>query len=680
MGSAFELMLVVIFVVTATHAQKTNNESEAEITTQAPLSSTSTPTSTSTTTTAPSLTPEQAIDYFSTHETAYCTCDLYPFSCDIDCCCDHKCTEQDRRLFSRCIEENKFAHADTSCYSSNIIHSVSSFNQFVSSPSPKLFCVQYSNAKKQDFFENRKPLTSVSEIRKIRAKHAYGWQDSYDEATSGTRSQQQFLKSGDVLTLLSRKDGDGASVPEEWALPYSLITGSGLCDSRRSIRFLQSISTSCLRYIFSLEENCMTFLNETMFEGRFVSRRTQQSHSELQSLTTTVTRQSEKSSPTDTGDQVPDCLPHHQCLPVRDTSSPSIKSYFLSPQTACLNAVRKVSHEIFYDTDNGVVGIETRFQRINLTGSRGYLRQFFQVKFTRLPSPAAAESANDSDTDVAAQHEERRLSGNPGYVMSAPVLAAFLPKESVSNESASQRIALQTLQLPVLTRADGVCSLSAIKIQDVSFGVNFRSSCFVSLPSLSLDERSVNVCPKLQHYMTSMLETGSNVTHVGAFGNSNVTQVSEWMSILSENESPQVRDASRTAALSLSRKCPYLVTGFSYEIFFSFTGLIDRPQAKILSVVRRYTSQTGVRIASETSASGGVRREHNVELSTSVSFFDMTHSRRTSFAPAPVLRLQLPADFFYPFFISSSARPQASLLPFPCSVMLLLFLRGRNGF
>lgn len=478
------------------------------------------------------------------------------------------------------------------------------------------------------------------------------------------------------MHLVSVRTGDGSFVTEEWSLPYSLITGSGLCDSRRPIRFLQAISTSCLRYIFSLEENCKTFLNETFFEGRMVKRRTQPPppHSELQSLTTTEGRQSEKSSPTDTGDQVADCLPHHQCLPVRDTASPSIKSYFLSPQPACLNAVRRVSHEIFYDTDNGVVGIETRYQRINLTGSRGYLRQFFQVKFTRLHS-VSSESGNGTDTAVEREEQGTRLSGNPGYIISAPVLASSLPKGTVSNDSASERITLQRLQLPVLTGTDGVCSLSAIKIQDVSFGVNFRSSCFVSPHSLSLNERSENVCPKLQQYFASVVDPDSNVTHVGVFGNSNVTQVSEWIAILSENESPQVRDASRTAPLSLSRKCPYLVTGFSYDIYFAFTGLIDQPQAKILSVVRRYTSQTGVRIDSETSG----RREHHVELSTSVSFFDMTHSRRTLFAPAPVLRLQLPADFFYPFFINSSACPEANFFLSSPLIMLVLFLCGRGG-
>jgi tectonic-1/3 len=377
----------------------------------------------------------------------------------------------------------------------------------------------------------------------------------------------------------------------------------------------------------------------------------------------------------ETGDQVvPDCLPHHHCLDVRDTSVPSIKSYFLSSQTqpACFNAVRKVSHEVFYDTDNGVIRIETHYQRINLTGSRGYLRQFFQVKFTRLPS------ANETDV-VQLQKEETVRSGNPGYIMSAPVLAALLPKDRVSNDSGTERTPVQRLQVPVLSSTDGICSQSAIKIQDVSFGVNFRSSCFVSqrlLHSL-LQERSDNVCPKLQLHMTSMLGS-SNVTHVAMFGNSNVSQSSEWIPIMSDKEWPQVGDASRTAPLSVSRKCPFLVTGFSYEIHFSFTGLIDQPQAKILSVVRRYRSEADIRIPAETSASQVDRPEHHVELSTSVSFFDMTHSRRTSLAPAPVLRLQLPADFFYPFFISFSSRPEASL---PCSliVLVLLFVRGRDG-
>lgn len=664
------LVMVFVVVVIVTRCQTTVNQSESGVntsTTQSPPSSS--PSSSSTV--APEATSSSLIP--SSSQVVYCTCDLHPAVCDIDCCCDHKCSDRDKRLFARCLEHKVTDDDEFSCYSTSVMYSVSSFNQFVTSSSSKLFCIEWDNVKKQEFFPDRKPFTSVAEVRKMQSRHSFGWHETRDQRT-GSPSRRQFLRSGDVLHLLSTSSqniGSQFSL-QKWSLPHSLLSGSGLCDSRRPIRFLQSVTTSCLRYIFSLQENCKTFLNESEFEGRFVRR---QSGDPVSSLVQQVLKErSDGSSPTTISpdSQVDQCLPHHHCLSLRDNSSPSIKSHFLSgQQPSCLNAVRGVSHQVFYDADDGIVRIETEIQRINLTGSRGYLRQFFRVTFTPL-----VPQESENGTDTSQDQEERELSGNPGYMRSAPLLTAVLSRDRTGNESSWEGIVRQKLQIPNLSRADGLCSADLIKMRDVSFGLNFRSSCFVQTSSLSSlptstshAEGEAGLCARLQQHLTSIVGPESNVTHVAVYGNANVSLMSQWLPILSHTEWPQVRDASKTPSLSPAGECPLLVTGLSLEVYFALTGLTDEPQAKILSVIRKYTSQAGVKIS--TSADSG----HVVEVLTSVSFFDMTHSRRTSFAPAPVLRLQLPADFFYPFFISSSAHLQPSLLVL---TVLLLVIHDRT--
>ena len=662
------IMVLLLLVKGVSLEQKNDTEINSNVTTSSSISSSTELQSTTTTTTSTTETPVSSTESpnlkreVDAEEPIYCSCDLHPSFCDVNCCCDAKCTPADKRLFVRCSERLIRKKSDKSCYSDHIIYSVSPFNHLVSSAS-NLFCVEWSNVKKEDFFENRKPFSSSQELKQIAARHAYGW-SSEETVTANSRTVKPYLRFADVLMFVK----EGQHVVREWTLPHSFISGAGLCDSERSIRFLESISTSCLRYIHSLEENCNTFLSQSEYEGRIVIRRFLQGtagyNSELQSVTrsetTTVGTQSEKSLLTvfsDTRDQVHECPPDRTCLPLRDNSNPSITSNFLSsPHPSCFNAVRKVCHEIFYDSETGVVKIETQFTRINLTGSRGYLRQFFEVKFT----PSDSKSKDDEEV----------WSGNPGYAFHSALVAALIPESRLTNESIWAKTHSQRLQLPVLTATDGTCLLGKdLKMRDVFFGVNFRSSCFVNMKTVTQGEGSSNVCQKLQTYLMSLLDTRSNVTHTGIFGNSNTSIVSDWIPIRSENELPQVQDPAETAPLTASQKCPYLVTGLSYEIHYAFTGLLDEPQAKILSVFRKYKGRTSVQIDSLSSSPGSA-----VEAFTSVSFFDMTHSRRSVYAPAPVLKLQLPADFFYPFFISSSSCTQPLMLTFIPTLVILIFM------
>jgi tectonic-1/3 len=372
------------------------------------------------------------------------------------------------------------------------------------------------------------------------------------------------------------------------------------------------------------------------------------------------------------------CLSSDECVLIRETSA--IETSFTSEgkgKQACLNAIRGVTYHVLYNPEDGnLVDIKAQFQRLNLTGSRGYLRQFFQILFTPVRLPSNATSSKDGVIEVTPTVS---LSGNPGYLLEKPLLAANIHLEKIINATNGDNDRQEYLELPLLSQSSGKCPFGdaarSLRMESILFGINSRSGCLFDITSMPIHQKT-RICQTIQGNILFLLNQPQHMTHVAVFGNSIKNDSSQWIPILNEKEFNQVRDPSQTPSVDVSGKCPLLVTGFSYEVYYAFVGKVNEAQAKVLGVVKKMTTTTelDVSLINSKSTEQIIQSVSEViQVSASVSFFDITQSTRSKYAPSPVLRFQLPADFFYPFFVNSVQGIRASPILNILGLVIILF-------
>ena len=544
-----------------------------------------------------------------------CLCDLHPGFCEINCCCDTDCNDEERKLFSSCRYLGQRKRLDKlvhSCHSKGLLYSIRSPYSLIYPTATQLFCVSRDNSGKVDFHRNRVPFASLKEVRKITPRHGFGWTKENKSIPLITSPPRHHLIAGDVLQEVT-----GKSVGS-WQLPFALFSEDGVCDSFRDIQFLQTTSTSCLRYIRSLSEDCVSFLNSNKYNGISIAAvHPSLFHSK-------------------------DCISSGQCVQTSGASSNETTFITEGKKQTCLNAVRRVKYTVVYNqTEGSIISIGNEIQKFNLGGTKGYVRQYFEVVFTPLNSKPGIE-----------------YSGNPGYLFKKPIISFNFNSSDEEN-----RAPLTPLTLPLLSTTSPRClNGSQVDGKPVEFGVNTRSGCLFGT-------KESNDCQVVQDQIMNLLKQPDSFTHVSVFGNSNRNQSSEWIPILTPKTEFEPKNMSKTEALDSSGRCPILVTGFSFEIYFGSVGRVDQSQAKILGFVKKYQTQSFVNLIKSSSSD---RVSDLIQLSTSVSFFDVTYSSRSKYAPSPVLRLQLPADFFYPFFVNRAS--QATLSSSATSLMLLMLL------
>lgn len=678
----------------------------------------------------------------------FCTCDLRPFVCDINCCCDTKCSAAEKRLFSSCITvtDPLHDHSPKSCYSKNLFAYSSLLSGVTekesSSVRSTLLCVEWSNVKKKSFYPNRRAITSANEIAKIERPEKYTWMSKHDASSSQDTPNEAllYLREGDAMRLITRHSPHWYT----WTLPSSIFSpsGTGLCDSKQPIRYLRWSSTSCLRYIQSLQTDCSTFLNKSFYINFMIDKRLPafNSHPLASSLSEAVDDVLKQTSVTrneiETGDSSKtkgllysssssSCLKDATCVPltVVSNSSPTL---FVSTNDAasqvgkvkatCADAVRKVAYQVHFKastdrTQASIDKINVILDTINITGARGYFRQFFDVKFIQV-IPSNDTSSRDTEK-MNVDKSTFRLSGNPGYQMNEAILATRIVNRGESDkndtlashdaESEESSFSYQQLLLPMLSsNLDNTCPPSLTsnvhdKYITIKFGVNVMTSCFFNMSSVNeksdvserrnslfnfastkipqrlLDDDDAGICHKIQSRLFTSIDLNGkilNVTHVGMFGNSNSSHMSDWLPIVnvyqgtrtsltgslstlpSLSSSPHDQKTSiEIPPLTPSGVCPLLITGISYEIFHTKVGPVDQPQVKLISIVRTFTTTSNVAPYTSNIASSVPR----IRVTGTVTFYDVTQGVRSKFAPPPVLTIQLPADFFYPFLLVHSS-------------------------
>lgn len=159
---------------------------------------------------ATSVPPDQPESHPFNYDLFFCTCDLTGEKCDVNCCCDPDCQEDDLRLFN-----NNRCWSPPSSY----------FDRFYCSPDPDrygvvwnntpefhiqwnshngMFCIVTDNVPKKRLFEDKSPVSEDELFQQILPKLSGRWKDPQSQPTIGLEQwiYQPFYKEGSPIFTL----------------------------------------------------------------------------------------------------------------------------------------------------------------------------------------------------------------------------------------------------------------------------------------------------------------------------------------------------------------------------------------------------------------------------------------------------------------------------------------------
>ncbi|XP_070288716.1 tectonic-3 isoform X1 [Myotis yumanensis] len=361
----------------------------------------------------PSAPGDGALDLFPV--LPICVCDLTPGTCDINCCCDRDCSLlHPRTVFSFCLPGSVRSSSWVCVDNSLIFRSNSPFPSrvFVDVNGIKQFCVHVNSSKLNYFQKPQKVNASNFQTPAIE----FGG-NSFN-STFQTPSPAPFYRAGDpILTHFS-----------EWSAVSSLrqpagVGAGGVCIESNPAGFLESKSTTCVRFFKNLANSCTLdpALNAVSYYN-FTVLKVPRGMTDLQNMKF----------------QVP-------VTPVSQAGSPLLAG------NTCQNAVSQVIYEIETNGTFGIQKVSVSFGQTNLTVEPGAsLQQQFIIRFRAFQSTATPLPGPRS--------------GNPGYIAGKPLLA-------LTGDISHSVTLLQS-------QGDGTCSVRRHKVQ---FGVNAMSGCKLRL-------------------------------------------------------------------------------------------------------------------------------------------------------------------------------------------------------
>ncbi|CAK6436248.1 unnamed protein product [Pipistrellus nathusii] len=347
-----------------------------------------------------------------------CVCDLTPGTCDINCCCDRDCSLlQPRSVFSFCLPGSVRSSSWVCVDNSLIFRSNSPFpSRVVMDPNGiKQFCVHVNNSKLNYF---QKPQTVNASNFQTPATEFGG--QPFDSILQ-TQSPPSFYRAGDpILTYFSKWSA------LSWLRQPAGVGAGGLCVESNPAGFLESKSTTCVRFFKNLADSCASdpALNAVSYYN-FTVLKVPRGMTDLQNMKF----------------QVP-------VTPVSQAASPLLAG------NTCQNAVSQVIYEIETNGTFGIQKVSASFGQTNLTVEPGTsLQQQFIIRFRAFQSTATSPPGPRS--------------GNPGYVVGKPLLA-------LTGDISHSVTLLQS-------QGDGTCSVRRHKVQ---FGVNAMSGCKLRLKNV----------------------------------------------------------------------------------------------------------------------------------------------------------------------------------------------------
>ncbi|GFY44699.1 tectonic-1 [Trichonephila inaurata madagascariensis] len=531
---------------------------------------------------------------FTISDEDICSCDLNLNACDINCCCDPDCSEEDIKVFSKCHSQSRTPDPNY-CYQKDIIFRNNTAYKMQKDPHSSLFCIVHDNLKQHLRFRELPVIKSHRDLDlllKYQSKHISSWSDDQKSDESNFNE----MRAGFPLFIDSASEKQ-KTFEKHWKLPSSCFTR--MCSCYQEVKYLEDFNSHCSRQIHNLEEECKpnTYLSADLYSNFCVKSESMSLnlHAQLNDLITHTMVTDYANEP-------------HQQLDFLCIENNARKIKYSTQQKICSNVISAVHFTVTHNGYYGIQSISANFDYIDLNLEADIFLQHFNVTFKW-----------NNVTEI-------KRSGNPGYHIGFPILIG-------TNISAMEledtfEIQVDPAGLSVLEKdARSACSS---KRRTVKFGKNLRTSCifrFSRLPCKDLQERILHI----------LLSSNRKQVFVGIFGNANGSNADDW--IEAYHEYPELSQNNKT--------CP-VIRNIRINVVFAAVGTVINPQYKILGVGYHYGKPQAVELPCSVCP--------DLELSTSVSFFDVTEPAIPHYPKVPSIKANLPSDFFYPFLYGKATK------------------------
>ncbi|XP_074868897.1 tectonic-1 isoform X2 [Carettochelys insculpta] len=262
----------------------------------------------------------------------------------------------------------------------------------------------------------------------------------------------------------------------------------------------------------------------------------------------------------------------------------------------CINVVLGVSYSITYTDAGEITDAAVSFVLGTINNAVLPLQQSFEISFTQLNTKPVP------------------LSGNPGYGIGLPLRAGFkLPGSGIiqNTDTYGQLTILQSSSNQDCLALEGVRA-------PLLFGYNMISGCKLSA---STD------CQLIANLILNILKGQNFPEYVASFGNSQAQDVLDWVPI--------------TYIQSSEQGLCQIPVSFEIEVKWTKYGSLVNPQAKIVNV--------SVTVISTLLTEANFRSERTVQITSSVTFVDVSTPAEPGYKAKPTIDAKLPFDFFFPF-------------------------------
>ncbi|CAL8094056.1 unnamed protein product [Calicophoron daubneyi] len=316
----------------------------------------------------------------------------------------------------------------------------------------------------------------------------------------------------------------------------------------------------------------------------------------------------------------------------------------------CKNVPISIRYEFYY-TPEGLIAA------LNITAAIDDVPQWFiqetEVKFTQV------------NATFAVPH-----SGNPGYLIGMPVVGARANRTVLSDLGQVGSTGIVTTMIPTSkvvqlngvgvqttggiwkVPAGGSCLNSSISQKPLNFAEDVLSGCILDFSSQELQEITGGSfdgqpsCALYQNLIWRILN-GSYSGHTGfeEFGDLQPDHLAVWPAALTNRSGDWVpilrlsQSSGPSQPVAIADSCNGLLVGQETVIQYAKFGSLVNPQYRIVGVTSNYV-YGNVNIKPQ---------KQKLEITYRVQFVDVSKPLQYMQKERPLLVLELPSDFFYPF-------------------------------
>ncbi|XP_075992300.1 tectonic-1-like isoform X1 [Anticarsia gemmatalis] len=402
----------------------------------------------------------------------YCGCNLLYQVCDINCCCDMDCSNNEQKDF-QCEKKQAVSPYDDGCIS----HLLDSDLIYGSSMLDSLFCVVKTNIPEK---------RNVKKPNLLVIDHYNKWKSVQHQQVL-YEFKKTLYKYSDPIWLL--KNGT------IYYLDFPTPMVNTYCTDRAPIKFLKDEKIRCNVKFNDLE---MFHIDKTAEESMVIS----------------ATERSLNSSALNCSNL--HCINWTILACDNDVCMKYNKSHYEASctESVCTNLALKIDYQFYY-YDSKIINATIKFHIENISNVLPFLSQEITVKFIM---------SNKSLDNVI------EFSGNPGYISNLPIIISTA-KSNFTEHFFNRTMQSSKLNFPL--NKEGICFSTNSSQNFVRFGLNKRTKCRYVHAQRTVRQNITSVCKSIQENIQNLLGLDKEI-YISPFGNPYGIRDENWIHLQKE--------------------------------------------------------------------------------------------------------------------------------------------------